>query len=114
ATRTRRWDTIPEVRFHEHVTASTARCGHGGVQVMFSGLRQVRVVRGLVRKVGVHRVVKVAGILRQPILMVSTIALSGVRRDVRLVAMGSPLDRFADNAAYLFVHMSEHSSTLRP
>lgn len=47
--------------------------------------------------------------LREPVRFV----VSRRRRDPQLVVFGAPLDRFADNAAYLFLHLSDAESTLR-
>ena len=79
---------------------------------MLSRLRRLRVIRALVRGIGVHRVVTLVAILQWPLRTVSRILLARVPRDPRLVVMGAPLDRFADNAAYLFVHVSEHGGAL--
>jgi hypothetical protein len=70
-------------------------------------LRRSRAVRTIVRTVGVHRVVTVVEVLRLPLLKLAERLLPLVPRDRSLVVMGSPLDRFADNAAYLFVHVAE-------
>ncbi len=79
---------------------------------MLSRLRRLRAIRSLVRRIGVHRVVTLAAILQWPVHLASRRLLATVPRDPRLVVMGSPLDRFADNAAYLFLHMSEHADGL--
>lgn len=81
---------------------------------MLSQVRRLRAVRKVVRLLGVHRVMQVVGIVRWPATTVLSLALTRVPRDPQLVVMGSPLDRFADNAAYLFVYLSEHATTLRP
>jgi len=81
---------------------------------MLTQLRASRAVRLLVRRIGVHRVARLLGLARLPVLMSMRLLLRRLPRDPSLVAMGSPLDRFADNAAYLYVHMSEHRSGLQP
>ncbi|HVQ87692.1 MAG TPA: CDP-glycerol glycerophosphotransferase family protein [Actinomycetes bacterium] len=75
---------------------------------MLAKLRQVRGVRVLVRRIGVHRVTMIVGLAQWPMLQLLGVFLPLLPRDPRLVAVGAPLDRFADNAAYLYVHLSEH------
>jgi CDP-glycerol glycerophosphotransferase (TagB/SpsB family) len=75
---------------------------------MLNKVRQWRLVRLLVRRVGVHRVTTVIGFLQAPFLAVLGLVLKRLPRNSRLVVLGSPLDRFADNAAYLYLHLSEH------
>jgi CDP-glycerol glycerophosphotransferase (TagB/SpsB family) len=70
-------------------------------------IRQLRAVRWLVRRLGVHRVTTVVGLVQAPCVLLLSVLVRRVPRDRRLVALGSPLDRFADNAAYLFLHLSE-------
>lgn len=56
----------------------------------------------------------VLGAARLPMLGVLRLAVARVPRDARLVVLGTPLDRFADNSAYLFLHLStraDHSLT---
>ena len=84
---------------------------NGSVLTRFRSLHAVRVV---IRRVGVHRVTLVAGLVQLPARRAVAHVLQRLPRNPRLVVMGSPLDRFADNAAYLFVHMSEHQRSLRP
>ena len=71
-----------------------------------TSLRRVPAVRTVVRRLGVHRVVAVVGLLRLPVSALLRVLISPLPRDPRLVVFGSPLDRFADNSAYLFVHMA--------
>jgi CDP-glycerol glycerophosphotransferase (TagB/SpsB family) len=80
---------------------------------MLTRLRASRAVRVLVRRLGVHRVALLLGLAKLPVLRALQLALERLPRDRRLVAMGSPLDRFADNSAYLFVHLSEHPTALQ-
>jgi CDP-glycerol glycerophosphotransferase len=47
-------------------------------------------------------------LVQWPLLEVADAVLRSRPRNHRLVAMGSPLDRFADNAAHLFLYMSDH------
>jgi len=81
---------------------------------MTTGLRASRAVRVLVRRFGVHRAAMLLRLAQLPALRALQVALRRLPRDPRIVAMGSPLDRFADNAAYLFLHMSEHPTDLQP
>lgn len=80
---------------------------------MLSKIRQMRLVRLLVRRVGVHRVTTILGLVQTPLLVSLALVLRRLPRNSRLVVMGSPLDRFADNAAYLFVHLAERGSPLQ-
>lgn len=59
--------------------------------------------------VGVHRLNRVVTLAQWPVLQILDAASLRMRRDHRVVAMGSPLDRFADNAAYLFLYMSDQA-----
>jgi CDP-glycerol glycerophosphotransferase (TagB/SpsB family) len=76
-------------------------------------LRRSRAIRTIVRAIGVHRVLAAFGLLQLPFLRVAETLLPLLPRNRSLVVMGAPLDRFADNAAYLYVHMAQHSSSLR-
>lgn len=66
-----------------------------------------RALRRLARRFGVHRAALLLGLVELPAVRIVELLVKRVPRDPRLVAMGSPLDRFADNAAYLYVHLSE-------
>ncbi len=79
-----------------------------------SAIRQSRVVRTAVRRIGVHRVVAVVQLAQSPLHLLLRLLLARIRRDPRRVVLGTPLDRFADNAAYLFVHLATQQSALRP
>jgi CDP-glycerol glycerophosphotransferase (TagB/SpsB family) len=85
---------------------------------MLTGIRRSRPVRTLVRRLGVHRVTAAVGVVQAPFVLVSALVLRRLPRDRSLVALGSTLDRFADNAAYLYLHLSERERTghagLRP
>ena len=85
---------------------------------LLTNVRQNRVVRTLVRRIGVHRVTAAVHLAQAPLQVVASSLVRRVPRDQRLVALGSPLDRFADNAAYLFLHLSTHGrddgQALRP
>ena len=81
---------------------------------MLTMLRQARAVRAVVRRIGVHRVMLLLNLVQLPLRRALTLVLRPVRRDPSLVVFGAPLDRFSDNAAYLFLHMSEHPTRLRP
>ena len=65
-----------------------------------SSLRRAGFVRSLVRRIGVHRVVAVVDLVRLPLLALVGVVVGRLPRDRRLVVLGSPLDRFADNAAH--------------
>lgn len=75
---------------------------------LLTSLRQNRVVRTVVRRVGVHRVTAAVHLAQAPLHVAVASLVRRVPRDQRLVVLGSPLDRFADNAAYLFLHLSTH------
>src|SRR5215212_2261952 len=81
----------------------------GSIQLVASRFRRWKPVRRAIRTVGVHRIVKVVRLAQVPFLKLLDALLRVVRRDQRLVVMGSPLDRFADNAAYFFLYLSDHS-----
>jgi CDP-glycerol glycerophosphotransferase (TagB/SpsB family) len=77
--------------------------------------RQVPWVRRLVRRVGVARLERVAALVLYPPHVVTRAFVARVQRDPALVVLGAPLDRFADNAAYLFLHLSSvRPSDLEP
>jgi CDP-glycerol glycerophosphotransferase (TagB/SpsB family) len=80
---------------------------------MLTKLRESRVVRALVRRFGVHRVALLVGLAQLPALRILQLVLQRRPRDPHIVAMGSPLDRFSDNAAYLYAYMSEHPTDLQ-
>ena len=69
-------------------------------------LRRSRAVRNTVRRLGVHRVQRIVGLVQAPVLAALDLALRRLPRDPYLVVLGSPLDRFADNSAYLYLHLS--------
>ncbi len=79
-----------------------------------ASLRQSRYVRGVIRAIGVERVVKLVGLLQLPVVGLVGMLIRRLPRDPDLVALGAPLDRFADNSAYLFLHLSQHRRDLRP
>lgn len=62
-------------------------------------------------RIGIFRVVFVFRLLQWPLRVVARQIASRLRRDDGLIAFGADHDRFADNAAYLFVHMSRHTDT---
>lgn len=76
------------------------------MMVSSASLRQAPRVRWLIRKIGVERVVVLVHLLQLPLQMLLGAFVGALRRDPRTVVLGSPLDRFADNSAYLFLHMS--------
>lgn len=77
-------------------------------------LRQSRYIRWLIRTIGVERVVGTIGFVQLPFLAGLGLILRRLPRDPRLVVLGAPLDRFADNSAYLFLHMSDARPDLNP
>lgn len=77
-------------------------------------LRQSRAIRWVVRTIGVQRVVTLVGLFQLPLVTLLGAVLRRLPRDPNLVALGAPLDRFADNSAYLFLHISESCPGLRP
>lgn len=81
---------------------------------MLTRLRQSRVARIVVRRIGVHRVTLLLGLAQLPAIKATELLFGRVRRDRHLVVLGSPLDRFSDNAAYLYVYLSESQRPLRP
>ena len=62
---------------------------------------------------GVHRVTAAVGLVQAPCLALVGLSLRRLPRNRRLVVLGSPLDRFADNAAYLFLHMAGQAARHR-
>lgn len=81
---------------------------------MLTRLRQSRAARTVVRRVGVHRVTLVLGLVQLPAIKAAERVLTRIPRDRHLVVLGAPLDRFSDNAAYLYVYLSEKQGRLRP
>lgn len=79
-----------------------------------ASLRQVPFVRRVIRTIGVERVVVLVGLLQLPLLRLVGALVRRFPRDPRIVALGAPLDRFADNSAYLFLHMSRFCPDLNP
>lgn len=82
-----------------------------------SVLRRVRhwpPVRRTTRAFGVHRLQRVATHAQWPFQQLADALLRRVPRDHRLVAMGSPSERFADNAAYLFLYLSDRPGDITP
>ncbi|MDX6323856.1 MAG: teichoic acid glycerol-phosphate transferase [Nocardioidaceae bacterium] len=76
-------------------------------------LRRAAFVRSLVRSIGVHRVNVVVRLLQLPPLALVGLVVRRLPRDRRLVVLGSPLDRFADNAAYLFIRLDTVAGPLQ-
>jgi CDP-glycerol glycerophosphotransferase (TagB/SpsB family) len=77
-----------------------------------SRLRKNDRVRRLARRIGIGRLILVLRLLQLPLRLPVRLVVAQVPRDPRLVVFGAPLDRFADNAAYLFLSFSR-SSELR-
>jgi CDP-glycerol glycerophosphotransferase (TagB/SpsB family) len=82
--------------------------------VSAASLRQSPYVRWVIRTIGVERVVALVGLLQLPFLTLLGAVVRRLPRDPRIVALGAPLDRFADNSAYLFLHMSTSCPDLEP
>jgi len=68
----------------------------------------------VIRTIGVERVVALVGLVQLPLLALLGAVVRRLPRDPRIVALGAPLDRFADNSAYLFLHLSAARSDLKP
>jgi CDP-glycerol glycerophosphotransferase (TagB/SpsB family) len=64
--------------------------------------------------IGVHRLQRAAMHVQWPVQQLANALLRRLPREQRLVAMGSPLERFADNAAYLFLQLSDRPGDLAP
>src|SRR3954452_25522525 len=79
---------------------------------MLTRLRQSRVARIVVRRIGVHRVTLLLGLAQLPEIKATELFFGRVRRDRRLVVLGSPLDLFSDNAAYLYVYLAQRQRPL--
>lgn len=58
--------------------------------------------------------VTVAGLLQLPLVTILATLLQRLPRDRSLMVFGAPLDRFADNSAYLFAHVSTSRPELTP
>lgn len=77
--------------------------------------RHWRLVREATRALGIHRLQRLVSYVQWPLQQAADAVLRLVSRDQRVVAMGSPANRFADNAAHLFLHLSDRpDSTLSP
>ena len=68
-------------------------------------------VRRATRALGVHRLHGILTQLQRPFQLLIDASLRRSSRDHRVVAMGSPSNRFADNSAHLFLYLSEVADT---
>ena len=64
-------------------------------------------VRRVTRAFGVHRLQTIFIQTQRPLQQLANACLRRVSRDQRLVVMGSPSGRFADNSAHLFLYLSD-------
>ncbi len=76
-------------------------------------IRQSRFVRAAVRRFGADRVMLPFRIAQLPLRLLVKSVISRVPRDPSLLVFGAAMNRFADNSAYLFLHLSQASSSLR-
>jgi CDP-glycerol glycerophosphotransferase (TagB/SpsB family) len=77
-----------------------------------SRLRKNKHVRRFLRRFGGARLVLLLRLLELPLRLAARPVVRRWPRDPRLIVFGAPLDRFADNSAYLFLRLSD-SSDLR-
>lgn len=81
--------------------------GNAGVSILQAlSLLLRRVIRG---RIGTFRVLVFTRLLSWPVRAVSRPIIRRLPRDPQLIAFGGGAGRFADNAAYLFLHMAETS-----
>lgn len=73
---------------------------------MMSRLRKNKHVRRFVRRFGGARLIIVPRLVQLPLRLAVRFVVSRLARDRKLVVFGAPLDRFADNSAYLFLRLS--------
>jgi len=76
-------------------------------------IRRSRFLRSALRRLGGARVVLPFRIVELPLRFVVRIVVSRFPRDPSLLVFGAAMDRFSDNPAYLFLHLSQASSSLR-
>jgi len=76
-------------------------------------LRRSRLARAAVQRIGAARAVLPLRIAELPLRFVVRSVVSRCPRDPSLLVFGASSDRFADNPAYLFLHLSRASSSLR-
>lgn len=82
----------------------------GGLSVGGALSRSDAALRRFVReRIGAFRVVFVGRLLQWPFRVTLRTLAGHIERDDRLIAFGADSDRFADNSAYLFLHMSAHA-----
>ena len=86
------------------------RCAQGSFDV--SRLRKNKYVRRFLRRFGGVRLVLLLRLVQLPLRLAAQLVVRRCRRDPRLIVFGAPLDRFADNSAYLFLRLAD-SSDLR-
>jgi CDP-glycerol glycerophosphotransferase (TagB/SpsB family) len=80
---------------------------------MVRSLRQSRLGRAAVDRFGLDRVMLPFRIAQLPLRLLVKSVVSRLPRDPSLLVFGAAKDRFADNSAYLFLHLAQASSTLR-
>ncbi len=71
-----------------------------------SRLRKNKYVRRFVRRLGGARLIIALRLLQLPLRLAVRLVVARLPRNPQLVVFGAPLDRFADNASYLFLQMS--------
>ncbi|MEA2139084.1 MAG: teichoic acid glycerol-phosphate transferase [Solirubrobacteraceae bacterium] len=71
-----------------------------------SRVRKNKYVRIFVRRFGGARLIVVPRLLQLPLRLLARELVRRLPRERGLVAFGAPLDRFADNSAYLFLQLS--------
>lgn len=82
---------------------------------MLIRLRHWLLIRRTTRALGVHRLERVVTRVQWPLQQLIDALLRHIPRDHRLVVMGSPSERFADNTAHLFLYLSDQpDGTISP
>ena len=71
-----------------------------------SRLRKNRYFRKFIRRFGGARLIVVPRLLELPLRLAVRVLVARLPRERGLVVFGAPLDRFADNSAYLFLGLS--------
>ena len=80
---------------------------------MVTTIRQSRLGHAAVERFGLDRVMLPYRVAQLPLRLLVKSVVSRLPRDPSLLVFGAAMDRFADNSAYLFLHLSEASSSLR-
>ncbi len=76
------------------------------MQLTMSGLRKNRYIRRCIRRLGTARVIVGLRLLEFPLRHAVRLVVSRLSRERGVLVFGAPLDRFADNTAYLFLRLS--------